>query len=234
MSGFIIFISLSNIFLSPGIVLILYINNLFSLEYYCIVYKPFNVLSQFTSGEGKQTLKDFFDVPIDVYAVGRLDYDSEGLLVLTNDKKLNHHLLNPSFAHDREYWVQIDGEINEEAIYDLQNGVDITVDGKTYRTKKCRATLFKIPPVVPERNPPIRFRKNLPASWIKLILTEGKNRQVRKMTAAVGFPTLRLIRYRLQKCTIELLQPGEMRILTQAETYHFLFPGRNDLHKTGK
>ena len=204
------------------------------MEYYCIIYKPFNVLSQFTSGEGKQTLKDFFDVPIDVYAVGRLDYDSEGLLVLTNDKKLNHHLLNPSFAHDREYWVQIDGEINDEAIHDLQNGVDITVDGKTYRTKKCSVTPFKIPPVVPDRNPPIRFRKNLPTSWIKLILTEGKNRQVRKMTAAVGFPTLRLIRYRLQKCTIELLQPGEMRILTQGEAYHFLFPGRNDLHKAGK
>ena len=204
------------------------------MEYYCIIYKPFNVLSQFTSGEGKQTLKDFFDVPIDVYAVGRLDYDSEGLLVLTNDKKLNHHLLNPSFAHDREYWVQIDGEINDEAIDDLQRGVDITVDGKTYRTKKCTAARFKIPPVVPERNPPIRFRKNLPTSWIKLILTEGKNRQVRKMTAAVGFPTLRLIRYRLEKCSIELLQPGEMRILTQGEAYHFLFPGRNDLHKTGK
>ena len=204
------------------------------MEYYCIIYKPFNVLSQFTSGEGKQTLKDFFDVPIDVYAVGRLDYDSEGLLVLTNDKKLNHHLLNPSFAHDREYWVQIDGEINDEAIDDLQRGVDITVDGKTYRTKKCMAARFKIPPVVTERNPPIRFRKNLPTSWIKLILTEGKNRQVRKMTAAVGFPTLRLIRYRLEKCTIELLQPGEMRILTQGEAYHFLFPGRNDLNKTGK
>ena len=204
------------------------------MEYYCIIYKPFNVLSQFTSGEGKQTLNNFFDVPIDVYAVGRLDYDSEGLLILTNDKKLNHHLLNPSFAHEREYWVQVDGEINDEAIYDLQNGVDITVDGKMYRTKKCKATLLKITPVVPDRNPPIRFRKNLPTSWIKLILTEGKNRQVRKMTAAVGFPTLRLIRYRIEKCNIELLQPGEMRILTQGEAYHFLFPGRNDLHKVSK
>lgn len=199
-----------------------------------MVYKPFNVLSQFTSGEGKQTLKNFFDVPIDVYAVGRLDYDSEGLLILTNDKKLNHHLLNPSFAHEREYWVQVDGEINEEAIYDLQNGVDITIDGKLYRTKKCKATLFKIAPVVAERNPPIRVRKNLPTSWIKLLLAEGKNRQVRKMTAAVGFPTLRLIRYRIEKCTIEFLQPGEMRLLTQGEAYNFLFPGRNDLHKTSK
>jgi 23S rRNA pseudouridine2457 synthase len=204
------------------------------LEYYCIVYKPFNVLSQFTSGEGKQTLKDFFDVPNDVYAIGRLDYDSEGLLILTNDKKLNHQLLNPSFAHDREYWVQVDGEINNEAVNDLQNGVDITVEGKLYRTKKCKATLFKTPPVVPDRNPPIRYRKNLPTSWLKLILTEGKNRQVRKMTAAVGFPTLRLIRYRIEKCSIESLQPGEMRILTRGEAYHLLFPGRNDVLKVNK
>lgn len=192
------------------------------------------MLSQFTSGEGKQTLKDFFDVPIDVYAVGRLDYDSEGLLILTNDKKLNHQLLNPSFSHEREYWVQVDGEITAEAIHDLEQGVDITVEGKIYRTKKCRVTAFKTPPVVPDRNPPIRYRKNLPTSWVKLVLTEGKNRQVRKMTAAVGFPTLRLIRYRIEKCSIESLQPGEMRILTEGETYHFLFPGRNDLHKLSK
>ncbi len=196
------------------------------MEYYCIIYKPFNVLSQFTSGEGKQTLKDIFEVPTDVYAVGRLDYDSEGLLILTNDKKLNHQLLNPLFAHEREYWVQVDGEITQQAITGLQNGLDITVDGKVHHTKKCKAISFKIHPVVAERNPPIRVRKNLPTSWIKLILSEGKNRQVRKMTAAVGFPTLRLIRYRIEKCSIEALQPGEMRILTQGEAYHFLFNGK--------
>ena len=204
------------------------------MDFYCIIYKPFNVLSQFTSGDGKQTLKDFFDVPNNVYAVGRLDYDSEGLLILTNDKKLNHQLLNPLFAHEREYWVQVDGEINEEAIHDIQQGVDITADGKLYRTKKTKATIFKLPPDVPDRTPPIRYRKNLPVSWIKLVLTEGKNRQVRKMTAAVGFPTLRLIRYRIQNCTIESLQPGEMRILTPGEMSQFLFPERNDLHKFSK
>jgi len=201
------------------------------LEYYCIIYKPFNVVSQFTSGDGKRTLKNFFDVPTDVYPVGRLDYDSEGLLILTNDKKINHELLNPTFEHSREYWVQVDGAITDEALHDLQNGVDITVDGKLYRTKKCRANAFKISPDVPDRNPPIRFRKNIPTSWIKMELTEGKNRQVRKMTAAVGFPTLRLIRFRIEKCTIEALQPGEMRILTRGEMYHFLFPNRNDFHK---
>ena len=201
------------------------------MEYYCIIYKPFNVLSQFTSGEGKQTLKDHFDLPNDVYPVGRLDYDSEGLLIITNDKKVNHELLNPLYEHSREYWVQVDGQITSEAIHDLQNGVDINIDGKTYRTKKCKATSFDTPPPVFERNPPIRVRKSIPTSWVKLVLTEGKNRQVRKMTAAVGFPTLRLIRYRIEKCTIDALQPGEMRILTKGETYHFLFPNRNDINK---
>ncbi len=202
------------------------------MEYYCLIYKPFNVLSQFTSGEGKQTLKDFFDVPTDVYPVGRLDYDSEGLLILTNDKKLNHELLNPSFEHTREYWVQVDGEVTDQALHDLQHGVTITIDGKAYLTKKCKAMSFKTPPAVPDRNPPIRVRKNIPTCWIKMILTEGKNRQVRKMTAAVGFPTLRLIRHRIERCEIEGLQPGEMRILTRGEMYHFLFPNRNDMQKT--
>lgn len=202
------------------------------MEYYCIIYKPFNVLSQFTSGEGKQTLKDFFDVPTDVYPVGRLDYDSEGLLVLTNDKKLNHELLNPLFEHSREYWVQVDGAITEQALHDLQHGVDITVDGKVCRTKKCKAMAFKTAPATPDRNPPIRVRKSIPTSWVKMILTEGKNRQVRKMTAAVGFPTLRLIRHRIERCEIDGLQPGEMRILTKGEMYHFLFPNRNDMQKT--
>ncbi|MBI3883813.1 MAG: pseudouridine synthase [Sphingobacteriales bacterium] len=139
------------------------------LHYY-LIYKPFNVLSQFTSEGGKQTLKDFFDVPNDVYSVGRLDYDSEGLLILTNDKKLNHALLNPAFQHEREYWVQVDGAITNEAINDLKKGVDITVDGKIHRTSICKANLFLTEPVVPERNPPIRVRKAIPTSWINIYL----------------------------------------------------------------
>jgi 23S rRNA pseudouridine2457 synthase len=193
------------------------------LEFYCIIYKPFNVLSQFTSQEGKQTLKDYFDVPKDVYPVGRLDYDSEGLLILTNDKKLNHALLNPAHEHIREYWVQVDGAITQKAINELQQGVIISVDGKKHTTKKCFVALFDEAPSVPERNPPIRFRKNIPTSWIKLTLTEGKNRQVRKMTAAVGFPTLRLIRHSIEKLTIEGLMPGEMRLLQKKEIYRLLF-----------
>ena len=192
------------------------------MSFYCIIYKPFNVLSQFTSQEGKQTLKDFFDVPTDVYPVGRLDYDSEGLLILTNDKTINNKLLHPGNEHIREYWVQVDGAITADAINQLQNGVSISIDGKKYRTKKCAAAIFQTAPAVPERNPPIRFRANIPAPWIKLKLTEGKNRQVRKMRAAVGFPTLRLIRYSIEKCTIEGLQPGDMRMLTQNELHHLI------------
>ena len=188
---------------------------------YFVVYKPFNVLSQFSSQEGKKTLKDFFDVPHDVYSLGRLDYDSEGLLILSNDKLLNHHLLSPALAHEREYWVQVEGNITDEAISQLEHGVDINIDGKMFRTKKCMAKRITSPVVAP-RYPPIRVRKNIPESWIRLIITEGKNRQVRKMTAKVGFPTLRLIRYRIEKITIENLQPGEMRILTQGEMYTLL------------
>jgi 23S rRNA pseudouridine2457 synthase len=184
------------------------------LNFYSIIYKPFNVLSQFTSQDGKQTLKDYFAVPKDVYAVGRLDYDSEGLLILTNDKRLNNQLLNPLFAHRRTYWAQVDGDITEQAILALQHGVDITVEGKIYHTEKCIATILNEPPIVPERNPPIRVRKSIPTSWIKLTITEGKNRQVRKMTAAVGFPTLRLIRYSIGSCTIKGFNPGDMKLLT--------------------
>ena len=193
------------------------------MNFYCIVYKPFNVLSQFTSQDGKQTLKDFFDVPPDVYPVGRLDYDSEGLLVLTNDKKLNQQLLNPLNAHEREYWVQVDGAVTQQAITALQLGVSITVDGKAYRTKPAKVALIQQEPKVPERNPPIRVRKNIPTSWIKIKLTEGKNRQVRKMTAAVGFPTVRLIRYRIGQCNMEGVMPGDMIIYSQKEINHLLF-----------
>jgi 23S rRNA pseudouridine2457 synthase len=190
---------------------------------YFILYKPFNVLSQFTSQEGKQTLKDFFSLPGDVYPVGRLDFDSEGLLILTNDPSLNHRLLNPKFAHEREYWVQVEGAINQQAIDDLQLGVSINIDGKPYRTKPCKVEKFTVAPQVPERNPPIRYRAHIPTSWIKMGLKEGKNRQVRKMTAQSGYPTLRLIRYRIERIALEGLQPGEMKEMGQQEAYSMLF-----------
>jgi len=190
---------------------------------YLIINKPYLVLSQFSAVDGKETLADYFEVPKDVYPVGRLDYDSEGLLILTNDKRLNHRLLNPSFAHEREYWVQVDGDISKKAIEELQKGVNIVIDGRTYHTKPCKANLFEILPNVPDRTPPIRFRKEIPAPWIKLILTEGKNRQVRKMTASVGFPTLRLIRHRIEKITIETISPGRMLSLDEKAIYKKLF-----------
>jgi 23S rRNA pseudouridine2457 synthase len=190
---------------------------------YFIIYKPFQVLSQFTSEDGKKTLKDFFSVTADIYPVGRLDFDSEGLLLLTNDKQLNHRLLNPLFQHEREYWVQVDGIISPTAIEKLEAGVSITVDSRDYQTKKCKAEFFPTPPDVPERIPPIRFRKHIPTSWIRMILTEGKNRQVRKMTAAAGYPTLRLIRVRIGDLKLDELEPGEMRELSKNYIYSKLF-----------
>jgi 23S rRNA pseudouridine2457 synthase len=190
---------------------------------YFIIYKPYLVLSQFSAMEGKQTLADNFDVPKDVYPVGRLDYDSEGLLILTNDKQLNNRLLNPKFAHEREYWVQVDGAITNDDVEQLKKGVSINIDGKKYHTNPCKASLFLEPPIVPERNPPIRFRKKIPAPWVNMTLKEGKNRQVRKMTAAVGFPTLRLIRHRIERLTLDGLQPGEIREIEQGDIYKLLF-----------
>jgi 23S rRNA pseudouridine2457 synthase len=190
---------------------------------YFVIYKPYQVLSQFSNSEGKKTLSDYFKVPKDVYPVGRLDYDSEGLLILTNDKQLNHQLLTPNHKHEREYWVQVDGELTKEALKHLEAGIQISVDGKTHRTLPCKAYKFGSEPEVPERNPPIRFRKEIPTSWLSLTLVEGKNRQVRKMTAKVGFPTLRLIRYRIEGVTTAGLQPGSMKELNKEELYRLLF-----------
>jgi len=186
---------------------------------YFAIHKPFQVLSQFSSKEAKPTLKDFFKLPKDIYPIGRLDYDSEGLLVLTNDHQLNQLLLNPTLAHEREYLVQVDGEIDEWAIGKLEKGVDITVDGKAYRTKTSVAKKIPQPAEVQERLPPVRFRKNIPTSWISLVITEGKNRQVRKMTAKTGFPTLRLIRFRIEGLTLGGLRPGEMLEIGKEDLY---------------
>jgi 23S rRNA pseudouridine2457 synthase len=176
---------------------------------YYLFYKPFKVMSQFSAEGDKETLANFFpDIRKDVYPVGRLDYDSEGLLLLTNDKQLNHRLLNPLFVHARTYWTQVEGIPTSEAIKKLQQGTIITIDGKPYKTKAAKAEWMKPAPDVPERNPPIRYRKDIPTSWLSLTLTEGKNRQVRKMTASVNLPTLRLIRYSIGKITIDNMQPG--------------------------
>lgn len=186
-----------------------------------IFYKPFDVICQFSREEGEtgRTLADFVTVP-NVYPAGRLDRDSEGLLLLTDDGALQHRLTDPKFAHPRTYWVQVEGEVTEQALRQLSTGVDI--QGKRTRPAVARA----LPqPEVPERTPPIRYRKSIPSSWLELTLREGRNRQVRRMTAAVGFPTLRLIRNALGELTVEGLQPGEWRVLTPRELAGLRSPG---------
>ena len=178
---------------------------------YLLFHKPFQVLSQFSREGGKRTLADFFpQLDKDIYPVGRLDYDSEGLLLLTNDKRLTHLLLDPSQAHPRTYWVQVEGLLTEEALRQLRTGVSLSINGRQHRTLPAQAMTMAAPEV-PERNPPIRHRAHIPTSWLALTLTEGKNRQVRRMTAAVGFPTLRLIRAAIGAVQLGNLQPGQWR-----------------------
>lgn len=177
------------------------------------------MLSQFRQEiAGQVTLADIaFDFPKDVYPVGRLDSDSEGLLLLTNDKSLNFLLLDPENAHSRTYYVQVEGDISEEAIEKLCQGVRININGKSHVTQKAKVEKLPETPEFPPRNPPVRFRQNIPTSWISITLTEGKNRQVRRMTAAVGFPTLRLVRVQMAKIQLGNLQPGEVKILSKKQ-----------------
>ncbi len=187
---------------------------------YFIIYKPFGILSQF-SGD-KDTLKEVYDFPKEVYPIGRLDKDSEGLLLISDDKALNHHLLNPHFGHHRTYLAQVEGIPDTEDMEELERGVEINVDGKNYLTQKAKATIKANSPPLPDRIPPIRYRKYVSDSWIELTLTEGKNRQVRKMTAAVGHPTLRLVRWSMKNLTIEGFDSGDVRELEQDELFRFL------------
>ncbi|WP_461492015.1 pseudouridine synthase [Pontibacter sp. HJ8] len=179
---------------------------------YIILNKPYEVLTQFTDETGRATLKDYVKVP-EIYPVGRLDYDSEGLVLLTDDKALQHRLSDPKFKIEKTYWVQVDGIPTEEALAELRRGVLI----KNVKTAPAKATLLAEEPPIWERSKPIRFRKEIPTSWMEIKIAQGMNRQVRRMTAAVGYPTLRLIRPGIGPLSLGELQPGEYRELTPEE-----------------
>jgi 23S rRNA pseudouridine2457 synthase len=173
---------------------------------YFILHKPYGVLTQFTDDDNRPTLSSLFKFPKDVYPVGRLDMDSEGLLLLTNDKSLTDFLLNPKYKHEREYFAQVEGIPTEEALQKLCSG--IVIEGKL--TLPAKAKLIN-DPNFPPRIPPIRERKTIPTNWLSLTLIEGRNRQVRKMTAAVGLPTLRLVRVRIENLFLDDLKVGEVK-----------------------
>jgi 23S rRNA pseudouridine2457 synthase len=186
-------------------------------HHYILFFKPFNVLSQFTDTEGRKTISDFGLFPKDVYPVGRLDFDSEGLLLLTDDAGLTYRLLEPQFGHPRTYWVQVEGIPMEEDLVRLRTGIVI----QKKLTLPAEAKLLENDPGFEERSEPIVPRKDKPTCWLELTLREGRNRQVRRMTAAIGCPTLRLVRVGVGGVSLETLKPGDSRNLT-AEEIHSL------------
>ena len=180
---------------------------------YILLNKPYEVLTQFTDEHGRATLKDFVPVP-GIYPVGRLDFDSEGLLLLTDDKALQHRLSDPKFKVPKTYWAQVEGTVTEEALDKLRRGVLL----KEGRTTPARAEEVPEPAGLWERSTPIRFRANIPTSWLAITISQGMNRQVRKMCAAVGLPCLRLVRASIDELRLDELAPGQWRELAPEES----------------
>jgi len=175
-------------------------------------WKPYGVLTKFTDEQGRPTLADYITLP-NVYAAGRLDQDSEGLLLLTDSGQLNNRLTNPKFEHPKTYLVQVERIPDENALQKLRVGIELK-DGVT---QPAQVELLKVSPEIPERPVPIRYRVNVHTAWLKLTITEGRNRQVRRMTAAVGYPTLRLVRWSIGSIMLEGLHPGAWKALTPKE-----------------
>jgi 23S rRNA pseudouridine2457 synthase len=174
--------------------------------------KPYGVITQFSSDGKHATLKDFIPLP-GVYPAGRLDTDSEGLLILTDDGPLQHRISHPRHKLSKTYWAQVEGIPDQAALEQLQHGVDLG----DFATRPAQARIIEEPAELWPRTPPVRFRKNIPTAWIELVIQEGKNRQVRRMTAKIGFPTLRLIRWRIGDWAINGLAPGEWRETTLSQ-----------------
>ena len=171
-----------------------------------LFYKPWQVLSQFTDDKGRATLADFIKVP-DIYPAGRLDYDSEGLLLLTGDGELQARITHPEFKLPKTYWVQVEGQITDEALQELSRGVELN-DGKTRPARARRMD----PPSLPDRAEPVQPRPGKGTSWVEITLIEGRNRQVRRMTAHVGFPTLRLLRWSIGSWSLDRMKPGKLKV----------------------
>lgn len=188
---------------------------------YYLFHKPYGVLCAFTNEHGKKDLSSYLDVPQDVYPVGRLDENSEGLLLLTNDKAVNHQLLNPQFKHKRSYIVQLEGQINKKALGQIEKGVEISLGTEKYTTLPCKILKTSINKL-PECDRRIDFDKSKGTSAVKLTLHEGKNRQVRKMCAAAGFPVIRLIRTEIEQLHLADLHAGEYKKVPRPLFYRSL------------